>query len=215
MNLWDWVKDAKKVFMGKGVIGHTDEITQVALFKNEGFVVSSSRDRTAILWNTDGTIRRRVKHNTPVLAIDVSTKSGTIVSGSEDGIVKIWDVKSQSNEFSFVAHRLAINAICFAPDGNSFLTASNDKTICQWDLKGNLIKKYSGHLKPIIYANFISGHVENILSMSSDATSTIWNNADYSYKSFKIQKSINPPLVSVSSVGDFFLAGGDNGKFVY
>ncbi len=210
--LWNLVNLTKKTFPINGVAGHSNVITQVCLSKDGKFALSSSKDKTAILWNLDGTIRRRINHNVAILACDISINN-QIVTASEDGVVKIWGSSQQVKEISFQAHTLSINAVCFAPDGNSFLTASNDNTICQWDLNGRLIRRYSGHLKPISFTHFINDSSENILSMSNDATASIWNNADYTYHSFKIQHSKNPPLVAIPSVSKFFIAGGDRGEF--
>ncbi|MBK9717571.1 MAG: hypothetical protein IPO85_08680 [Saprospiraceae bacterium] len=69
--------------------------------------------------------------------------------------------------------------------------------------------------KTYTFANFINDFSKDILTMSIDATASIWNNSDYAYHSFKIQNSINPPLVTIPLNGKEFLAGGDNGKFRY
>lgn len=186
----------KKVFPLRGILGHSNVVTQVCLSEDGKFALSASKDKTAILWNLDGTILKRIKHNAAIFACDISIRN-LIITGSEDGVIKIWGSSQQARELSFQAHALSINAVCFAPDGNSFLTASNDNTICQWDLNGRLIKRYCGHLKPISFTHFINDSSENILSMSNDATASIWNNADYTYHSFKIQHSKNPPLVAI------------------
>lgn len=210
--LWNWMNLSKKVFPLRGILGHSNVVTQVCLSEDGKFALSASKDKTAILWNLDGTILKRIKHNAAIFACDISIRN-LIITGSEDGVIKIWGSSQQARELSFQAHALSINAVCFAPDGNSFLTASNDNTICQWDLNGRLIKRYCGHLKPISFTHFINDSSENILSMSNDATASIWNNADYTYHSFKIQHSKNPPLVAIPLESKFFIAGGDRGEF--
>ncbi|MBK9717570.1 MAG: hypothetical protein IPO85_08675 [Saprospiraceae bacterium] len=106
--LWNLATNTKKVFPKPGIKG--------------------------LLWNVDGTIVRRINHNSAILASDISSDN-LIVTGDENGVVKIWDSKSKTGEVSFQAHKLAINSICFAPDGKSFITASNDKTVLSMESK--------------------------------------------------------------------------------
>ncbi len=67
----------------------------------------------------------------------------TLISGSRDAHLKIWEKNTESNnensvyqlKTDIIAHLFAINDIDFSPCGNYFATCSMDKTIKIWNLK--------------------------------------------------------------------------------
>ncbi|MEP7195700.1 MAG: caspase family protein [Saprospiraceae bacterium] len=208
--LWQLSNNKKTIFSDKSPEGHKGEISSVCIAKDLNSIVTTSLDKGATLWNISGKKIYHIVHTASILCSDISSDNQTIATGSQDGMVKIWS--KNGIKINFIAHKLAINAICFSPDGKSILTASDDKTICQWDLKGQLIKKYSNHVSPISYVNFMSDKKYAILTMNKNAVANIWNNIDFSFKSFRSIKSVNAPFVAIHPSGEFYMSGGDNGK---
>lgn len=50
----------------------------------------------------------------------------------------LWDLTSGQSKWSVQAHNGHLGAIVTAPDGGSFLTVGNDKTIKRWSLEKTL-----------------------------------------------------------------------------
>lgn len=56
----------------------------------------------------------------------------TLVSGAFDGEIRMWDIPQRNCIRHFVAHEGIVRGISFTPDGESFLTIGDDKTIKFW-----------------------------------------------------------------------------------
>ncbi|EUD66562.1 hypothetical protein C922_02883 [Plasmodium inui San Antonio 1] len=57
-----------------------------------------------------------------------------IVTGSEDGSVRLYDYVSYMNFVTFSVHRDAVTDVCFLPQGNAFVSCSLDGTVRAFDL---------------------------------------------------------------------------------
>jgi WD40 repeat protein len=53
-----------------------------------------------------------------------------VISGSEDGIIKVWEKKTGNCTLTLEAHAAGISALAMNPD--FMFTASHDKTIKAW-----------------------------------------------------------------------------------
>lgn len=56
-------------------------------------------------------------------------------TGTVEGELKLWDLQSQESKWRIQAHNGQVHAITAAPDGGSFFTVGNDKTIKRWSLQ--------------------------------------------------------------------------------
>src|SRR5690349_16767684 len=59
----------------------------------------------------------------------------TIVSGSQDGMVKVWDGKSGKELLTLQGHSDRVRSVAVTPDGKTIVSGSYDKTIKVWDAK--------------------------------------------------------------------------------
>ncbi|KDN47840.1 hypothetical protein RSAG8_03260, partial [Rhizoctonia solani AG-8 WAC10335] len=86
--------------MIKPIKGHTKAVRSVALFESNGtrIIASGSDDTTVQLWEADTGARLGLPlrgHTSPVLSVGFSPDGRYIVSGSADGSIRLWDVKSR------------------------------------------------------------------------------------------------------------------------
>lgn len=58
-----------------------------------------------------------------------------VATGSSGGVVRVWDVKSQSKVADFEGHTGGISSMSFSENGYYFATAAQDSTIKLWDLR--------------------------------------------------------------------------------
>src|SRR5215510_5492690 len=85
-------------------------------------------------------------------ARDVSSaafsRNGThVLTGGEDGTLKLWDIATTRLVRTFAGHKGDITAVALAPDGTRALSGSKDKTIRLWEVAtGRLIRTIYAHL---------------------------------------------------------------------
>lgn len=70
-------------------------------------------------------------HSMAVACVASHATSGVVVSGSEDGTAKIWDLDRRSLAATVASHVDAV--LCIAISGDALLTCSADKTAKLWD----------------------------------------------------------------------------------
>lgn len=59
------------------------------------------------------------------------------ISGACDGEIRVWDLPSKTCVWSCYGHGGFVRGIATAPDGESFFTCSDDKTVKHWKLQVN------------------------------------------------------------------------------
>ena len=72
-----------------------------------------------------------------------SPDGNTIASGSQDGIVRLWDVATGTLQNTLTD---SATNVAYSPDGNTIASVGWDKTVRLWDTTtGNLLKTLTGH----------------------------------------------------------------------
>jgi WD40 repeat protein len=64
-----------------------------------------------------------------------------MVTASEDGTAKVWDLKGNILA-DLNNHNRALTTALFSPNDNRVITASWDGTAKVWDLRGNLLAEF-------------------------------------------------------------------------
>ena len=152
--------------------GHTAAVVDLAVLSASpgGLrIVSASEDGTARIWTVGksdgagGGVKTGMKpveeaplvligHKGAVRGMSLSTDARTIVTGGDDGTVRLWGVndgKAQGAALS-AGHAGPILAVAISPDSKTILTGSSDKTarlLARSD--GKLIRTLSGHNAPV------------------------------------------------------------------
>jgi len=130
----------------------------VRLFQNSDFT-SISKIRT---WH--------------VISVSFSPDGKTLVSGSRDKTIKLWNVKTGKEIRTLKGHNSRVRSVNFSPDGKTLVSGSNDKTIKLWNVEtGQEIRTLKGHTDIINNAVF-SPDGNYILTASEDKTAKIWDN---------------------------------------
>lgn len=68
-----------------------------------------------------------------ITALAFNPDGKILVSGSLDGTIKIWDVKTGELLFTLHGHKKAVTTIAFSPDGKTMASGSRDFSIIIWD----------------------------------------------------------------------------------
>ena len=108
-----------------------------------------------------------------VSAVAFSPDSKTILTGSPDRSIRLWDL-DQNVLATFTGHAGPVTSLAFSPDGKRILTGSADNTARLWDLKGNALQVFTGHTDEVTSVAF-SPDGETILTGSDDRTARMWD----------------------------------------
>jgi WD40 repeat protein len=79
-------------------------------------------------------IRTLLGHEGEILSVAISPDGQTLVSGSTDDTIKIWNLNTGKEIRTLLAHSSDVNAIAISPNGHLMVSASDDKTIKLWNL---------------------------------------------------------------------------------
>jgi WD40 repeat protein len=113
-------------------------------------------------------------HGHQVYAVAFSPDGHTVVSGSHDKTLKLWDVASGRELKTLSGHSDLITAVAFSPDGRTVVSGSHDKTLKLWDVaSGRGLKTLSGHKYQVSDVAF-SPDGRTVVSGSHDNTLKLW-----------------------------------------
>ena len=131
------------------------------------------------LWNLE-TGRRRLAfwfHRGDIDAL-ATTPDGCIVSGGQDGIVRLWDPVSRLPIRAFKKHSNWVSAVAVSPDGSRVVSGSWDETVKVWDVRsGEELLMLRGHAARIRSLG-ITPDGRRILSDGDDGTLRVWDALD-------------------------------------
>lgn len=135
-----------------------------------------------------------------------------LLSGSGDGIVKLWDLEKYKVIQEFKAHKQDVSGLCMnGPDSQVFGTSSTDKDVRMWDLRMKMAtRKYTCK-----YSANCCAMMPDARGIVAGCDSASWeffdNGCNMQVARGKV-KSGRCESVAISSSGRVVYMGWDNGK---
>ncbi|KAM3094798.1 TIR domain-containing protein, partial [Phormidesmis sp. 146-12] len=83
-------------------------------------------------------------HSDAVRSVSFSPDGQTVVSGSHDGTVKLWDRQGRELQ-TLKGHSSSVLSVSFSPDGQTIASGSHDGTVKLWDRQGRELQTLKGH----------------------------------------------------------------------
>jgi WD40 repeat protein len=137
-------------------------------------IVACSHDGNTLLWAHNGRQLLVISQNSEVRFAGFSPQGTEVVTGSSDGVARVWDASDGSELFDLAGHTSLVTWADYSPNGTRIATASWDGTARLWDATmewgGVLI---GVHDAPVWSAAF-SPDGERVVTASEDATARVW-----------------------------------------
>eukprot|EP00179_Madagascaria_erythrocladioides_P010298 CAMPEP_0198310030 /NCGR_PEP_ID=MMETSP1450-20131203/2225_1 /TAXON_ID=753684 ORGANISM="Madagascaria erythrocladiodes, Strain CCMP3234" /NCGR_SAMPLE_ID=MMETSP1450 /ASSEMBLY_ACC=CAM_ASM_001115 /LENGTH=695 /DNA_ID=CAMNT_0044012819 /DNA_START=84 /DNA_END=2171 /DNA_ORIENTATION=+ len=108
---------------------------------------AASGGRVATLSKDDGTDpdHDQATPDSYVRAVCFSPDGNWLITGAEDHVVKVWDVRNRTVKYRLVGHDTDIYSVDASQDGNFIISGSGDKKAKIWSLKnGDLLNTLGG-----------------------------------------------------------------------
>jgi eukaryotic-like serine/threonine-protein kinase len=122
----------------KPIYGGQDKIVKSLAFSHDGKTIAGGGDGFLFFWDTEsGELLRQADHQNfgEIKSLDFSPDDSLVVTGTDDKIVRIWDVSSATVLRELPGHSSAISGVCFSPDGEKIASgAGNEASIRIWGL---------------------------------------------------------------------------------
>eukprot|EP01136_Pigoraptor_vietnamica_P020262 Opistho-1_new@68906 len=161
--------------------GHSMAVVELHWSADGGNIFTASVDKTLAVWDATTYQRvRKLRGHTGIVNTCCPSRRGAplIVSGSDDGTVKLWDARRRGEVHS-MASRYPVTAACFGDGGDEVITGGIDNDIKVWDLrKMEVSYTMPGH-GDTVTGLALSPDGSYVLSNSMDNTVRIWDVRPY------------------------------------
>ena len=163
-----------------------------AAFSSDGQrVVTASQDGTARVWEVSSgrfaqvsgrtswsMFARLAGHTSWVFSAAFSLDGQRVVTVSEDGTARVWDVKEALLQdrllATLVGHGKGVLSLALSPDSQQVVTASKDGTARLWRLgEAGVLAMLAGHESAVFWAAF-SSDGKRVVTASQDGTARVW-----------------------------------------
>ncbi|MBW8883587.1 MAG: hypothetical protein JF612_02170, partial [Planctomycetia bacterium] len=145
---------------------------------SDGFtVVAGGNDAQLLLWDLRSPMAAPVelgRHRTYIHCVAFSPDGRALLTGSEDGVVKLWDMPSRRLKRSLRRHTSAVASAAFSPDGQQVATVSWDGSVKLWDPATDDIVLQQG-ISGQVFAVAYTPDGKSLLSGGDDGLIRVWN----------------------------------------
>src|SRR5947207_8676900 len=73
-------------------------------------------------------------HQGEVICVAFAPDGNTLVTGGEDGTVRLWDLSTRKERATMTGHTQKVRDVAFSPDGKLIASASLDGSVRLWDV---------------------------------------------------------------------------------
>lgn len=178
--------------------GHTLLIEAVAVTTDQQRAVTGSFDGSVRVWNLATGLcehvligrraeadahahvskrERKSAHAGVVFAVAVTPDGRRVVSGAEDGMLRVWDLATGKCERGLIGHSGPVRALTLTPDGRRAISGGDDSTLRTWNLVTGVCERaFRGHTSSVVgVAVTVDGQLA--VSASLDRTLRVWDMA--------------------------------------
>jgi len=154
--------------------GAADDASRATVLHDLIFV-DRGGDATTVFREPGGPVRARLPEPAGQNSAMFSPDGKTVVTASDDGNARLWDVETGAELRRFEGHGAMVSSAMFSPDGAAIVTASHDGYAHLWDVEtGAELRRFEGHGDTVKAAMF-SPDGKSIVTASSDNSARLWD----------------------------------------
>jgi WD40 repeat protein len=159
---------------------HADWIFAIAFSPDGKRLASASRDKTCKVFDLEKkeSLVTFPGHAQPVYTIAFAPDGKSVASGGEDSRIRIWNPDNDGRQVRDIGGLGGtVFRLRYAPDGQTLIACSADKTVHVLKSTGASLRKLQGH-QDWIYALAVSRDGKSLASGSWDGDVRLWSLAD-------------------------------------
>jgi WD40 repeat protein len=176
-------QDARVPYSKAVLRGHGGSITS-AVFTEDGHILTSSADGSAILWDIESKepvreFSQNQKNEKGLVCAAISAKGDFVVTASGDGTVRLWNLATTGSTVLREGVGIHVTDISFSPKGEFIAVANTKGAIFVWNTtSGDRVMNRPENGKAIRQISFSpSGNL--LAAASDDHTVGIWRSGDW------------------------------------
>ncbi|KAF2257582.1 WD40 repeat-like protein [Lojkania enalia] len=192
-------------------IAHSESVLCMAI--SSSHLVTGSKDKSVKIWDlvqitipnskeevySDSSVATLNGHTAAVNGVAISESS--IVTGSGDRTIRIWDIETQKCVRTIPGHEKGIAALGLSPDGSKIVSGSSDETLRIFDIQtGDELSCLMGHSNLVRSLCIVVGDglfgMKYLISGGYDESVVVWTpiigvaNKWEIVKKFKVSKDL-------------------------
>ena len=188
---------------------HNSRVNAVAYAKETGQIATAGGDDRILLYDRAGDfIHKMEDQEAEVLSIALSANGTFLIAGNRAGAIILTNLNNYETTL-YEGHTDRILAVAFAPDNQTFASASRDATIRVWDKEKGVIAILRGHSRRINDIAF-SPDGNYLLSASDDQSIILWDLEHYTAVKSYLGHQSYVNSISFNPDGEGFLSASSD-----
>lgn len=155
---------------------HAEPIANAAFSRDGNRFATTSWDRTLAIWSSaKGALIHSLEQESQVLSCDFHPDGESILCGTNEGWLRISDLRTWEERAPIQEHQGAIYRCVFSKDGKWIYSCSQDGSLARWNASTmEREASYSGH-KAAVWSFALAPDETRMVSGSEDRSLMVWD----------------------------------------